>query len=82
MKKIPRDLEANVLIKLLQRKFDYEVSRQVGSHIRLTTHKNGQHHITIPNHNPIKLGTLNSILSDIAFHLKITKQQLLDVLFK
>jgi predicted RNA binding protein YcfA (HicA-like mRNA interferase family) len=49
MKKIPRDLEANGLIKLLHKKYNYEVSRQVGSHIRLTTTKNGQHHITIPN---------------------------------
>jgi predicted RNA binding protein YcfA (HicA-like mRNA interferase family) len=81
MKKIPRDLEANELIKLLHKRYNYEASRQAGSHIRLTTTKNGEHHITIPNHNQIKLGTLSSILTDIASHLNITKQQLLDELF-
>ncbi len=81
MKKIPRDLQANEFIKLLHNRCNYEVSRQVGSHIRLTTTKNGEHHITIPNHNPIKLGTLSSILTDIASHLNITKQELLDELF-
>ncbi len=81
MKKIPRDLEASELIELLHKRYNYEVSRQAGSHIRLTTTKNGQHHITIPNHNPIKLGTLSSILTDIASHLNIARQQLLDELF-
>jgi hypothetical protein len=28
-----------------------------GSHLRLTTDQNGQHHITIPNHDPLKIGT-------------------------
>jgi len=27
---------------------------QVDSHIRLTTLQNGEHHITIPNHDPLK----------------------------
>ena len=81
MKRTPRELAANDLIKLLHKRYTYEVSRRVGNHIRLTTTKNGEHHITIPNHNPIKLGTLSSILTDIASHLNITKQQLLDELF-
>ena len=81
MKKIPRNLEANELIKLLHKRYNYEVTGQVGSHIRLTTTTSGQHHITIPNHNPIKLGTLSSILTNIASHLNISKQQLLDELF-
>ena len=32
--------------------FGYEVSRQMGSHIRLTTQQNGEHHI-LPFHNMI-----------------------------
>ena len=78
--KIPRDLTGNDLIKKLN-KFDYQVTRQSGSHIRLTTSVNGEHHITIPNHDPLKIGTLSSILSDIAQHLKITKDELLQRLF-
>jgi predicted RNA binding protein YcfA (HicA-like mRNA interferase family) len=55
--KLPRDVSASELRSSL-RKFGYEVFRQKGSHIRLTTYSNGEHHLTIPNHNPIKLGTL------------------------
>ncbi len=43
--KIPRDISGRKFIRLLA-KYEYEVTRQVGSHIRLTTHRNGTHHIT------------------------------------
>ncbi len=56
--KLPRDISASELIKLLQ-KFSYTVFRQKGCHIRITTLLNGEHHITIPNHSSIKLGTLS-----------------------
>ena len=49
--------------------------------IRLTTEKNGQHHITIPNHNPLRLGTLSALLNDVAFHFHKTKELLIDELF-
>jgi predicted RNA binding protein YcfA (HicA-like mRNA interferase family) len=39
-----RNISANELIKATE-KLGYKVSRQVGSHLRLTTHINGQHHI-------------------------------------
>jgi predicted RNA binding protein YcfA (HicA-like mRNA interferase family) len=80
--KIPRDLSSKEFIKLLN-KIDYFESRQSGSHIRLTkTANNVSHHITIPNHNPIKTGTLNSIIKDISGHLEISKDELLIKLFK
>jgi predicted RNA binding protein YcfA (HicA-like mRNA interferase family) len=78
--KIPRDLSATELIALLK-PYKYEVTRQNGSHIRLTTQLNGTHHITIPNHNPIRIGTLAGILSEIAMHLQITKDELIKDLF-
>jgi predicted RNA binding protein YcfA (HicA-like mRNA interferase family) len=78
--KIPRDISAQQLIKLLQ-KLGYFITRQKGSHIRLTTTNNGEHHITIPNHNPIKLGTLSSIIGDIAAHFKQTKEEIAEKLF-
>ena len=78
--KIPRDLSGSDLIKLL-RKHGFEQTRQTGSHIRLTTYKEGEFHITIPNHSPIKIGTLSAILSDIAAHIKITKDELMFDLF-
>jgi predicted RNA binding protein YcfA (HicA-like mRNA interferase family) len=78
--KVPRDLSSDRLIQLLNR-FGYENTRQTGSHIRLTTQENGQHHITIPAHDPLKIGTLNSILRNVAEHLGLTKDELLEKIF-
>jgi predicted RNA binding protein YcfA (HicA-like mRNA interferase family) len=77
---LPRDIDSSKLIKAL-RKLGYETTRQSGSHIRLTTQQNGQHHITIPNHDPLKIGTLNAILTEVAQHLGIPKQELIERLF-
>ncbi len=79
--KLPRDISGQDLIKYLK-VYGYEVTRQSGSHIRLTTIKNGEHHITIPNHSPLKIGTLSSILADIATHFNLSKDQLITELFK
>ena len=80
MKKIPRDITGYELIKIIG-KFGYQITRQTGSHIRLTTSENGIHHITVPNHNPLKIGTLSNILSDIAEHFQLSKKELLEKLF-
>ena len=69
-------------VNKLFKKYEYRITRQTGSHIRLTTEYNGQHHITIPNHHPVKIGTLSAIISDIAIHLKISKDDLLNSLFE
>lgn len=75
--KLPRDLNGNDLAKLLH-KYGYTVTRQSGSHMRLTSSYMGNvHHITIPNHDPLKLGTLNSILNSVSAYLQITKDELL-----
>ena len=78
--KLPRDISASELIHLLQ-KLGYSVSRQKGSHIRITTLLNGEHHVTIPNHNPIKLGTLAFIINDVAAHFNKTKEGIAKDLF-
>ena len=75
--KLPRDIDATTLKQMLL-PLGYTVTRQTGSHLRLTTQNQGQHHITIPNHSPIKVGTLNSILRDIAEHLGVSRDELLD----
>jgi predicted RNA binding protein YcfA (HicA-like mRNA interferase family) len=79
--KIPRDVSYKDLINALE-KFGYKVSRQSGSHIRLTA-KIGEktHHITIPAHNPIKIGTLNSIINELSEVLQISKDELIERLF-
>ena len=78
--RIPRDLTGKELIKALG-KLGYAVTLQSGSHIRLSTSKNGTHHITIPDHRPIKVGTLAGILGDIAAHHQMTRDELLALLF-
>jgi predicted RNA binding protein YcfA (HicA-like mRNA interferase family) len=78
--KTPRDITANDLIKALK-SFGYEIVRQKGSHIRIKTELNGEHYETIPNHKPIKIGTLNAILSCIAEHFDMTKEELIEQIF-
>jgi len=79
--KLPRDLSGDELARALKR-FGYEVTRQSGSHMRLSSgFKGTQHHITIPAHAPLKVGTLSQILSDVAGYLELTRDQLAEKLF-
>jgi predicted RNA binding protein YcfA (HicA-like mRNA interferase family) len=63
--KLPRDVSGSELAKQLK-VFGYQITRQTGSHLRLTTSEGGEHHLTVPRHDPLKLGTLAGILSDVA----------------
>ena len=73
-------MKKTYLIKSLKH-FGYTVTRQTGSHIRLSTGQNGQHHITIPNHSPIKIGTLAAIIADVAIHFNKTKEEIQSEIF-
>jgi predicted RNA binding protein YcfA (HicA-like mRNA interferase family) len=78
--KIPRDISASELMRAL-RVFGYESVRQDGSHIRMTTTVGGTHHVTIPNHRPLKTGTLlGGVLKPVAAHHKLTVEELLSKL--
>ena len=82
MSKIPRDISGRELAKLLK-KYGYEINRETGSHIRLVSKfRYEEHKITVPDHHPIKIGTLNNILNDLADCLKIDKKELIKELFK
>ena len=74
--KLPRDVGGSELVKALSR-YGYQLTRQTGSHIRLTTHLKGIHHITIPAHASLRIGTLNAVLRDIAQHLKRDKADII-----
>jgi len=78
--KLPRDLSSDQLVRLLAR-FGYQVSRQTGSHMRLTTQQRGEHHVTIPRHAALRVGTLAGILADVAAHLGLSRDELLQELF-
>ena len=78
--KLPRDVSGVDLAKRLGR-LGYEVTRQTGSHLRLTTKERGRHHVTIPNHDPLRVGTLAGILGDVAGHFEISRDELIQRLF-
>jgi predicted RNA binding protein YcfA (HicA-like mRNA interferase family) len=78
--RLPRDITGIDLAKALA-KLGYRITRQTGSHIRLSTIEHGQHHITIPAHTPMKVGTLAAILSDVESHHKLARERLLKYLF-
>ena len=78
--RLPRDLSGMDLAKALGR-VGYRVVRQTGSHLRLTRDGSTQHHITIPAHDSLKIGTLASILSDVTDHLQLDRDKLIERLF-
>jgi len=78
--KIPRDISGVGLARLLSR-YGYQITRQTGSHLRLTTRQNGEHHVTIPSHPSLRVGTLGAILTEIADHLSKEKQTLIKELW-
>jgi predicted RNA binding protein YcfA (HicA-like mRNA interferase family) len=77
--KTPRNVSGPKLLKAL-RVFGYERIRQDGSHIRLSTQLEGEFHVTIPDHHPIKIGTFKSILKLVAAHHGLTVDELLEKL--
>ncbi len=80
--KLPRDVGGEELVRLLG-KYGYQIVRQSGSHMRLTSfRKGGEHHITIPRHRPLRVGTLSRILNDVASYLEMDRQKLIEELFK
>ncbi|OGO61105.1 MAG: hypothetical protein A2029_09635 [Chloroflexi bacterium RBG_19FT_COMBO_47_9] len=78
--RIPRDISGIELAKKLN-KYGYTITRQTGSHLRLTTFQNGEHHITIPQHSDLRVGTLSAILTDLADHLSMSRDDLITDLF-
>lgn len=78
--RLPRDVSGRHLVKRLAA-FGDGVTRQKGSHLRLTTLLRGEHHITIPDHESLRVGTLRSILGSIATHHGITVDELAGELF-
>jgi len=79
--KLPRDLSGDDLARALRR-YGYQITRQSGSHMRLSSSFKGtQHHVTIPAHSPLKIGTLSQILTDIAGYLELSRDQLANELF-
>lgn len=76
--KLPRDMDAAELIKALAR-LGYRPVRQSGSHIRLHC-GDPEHAITIPNHRPLRIGTLAAIITDVAEKREMERDALVRLL--
>lgn len=77
--RLPRDVSGPRLVTALRR-LGYEAVRQRGSHVRVTTHRNGEHHEVIPMHHPVKVKTLSSVLKSVAQHHDMSVEELLNEL--
>ena len=78
--RLPRDISGDDLAKRLSH-LGYVITRQSGSHMRLTTSAPREHHVTIPRHPALRVGTFAAILDEVASHLEITRDDVLARLF-
>jgi predicted RNA binding protein YcfA (HicA-like mRNA interferase family) len=76
--KLPRDLSGADLIKVLCKKFAYRQAHQEGSHVILETESPRRHRLAVPNHDPLRIGTLNAILRAVAEVQGVEKEAILD----
>lgn len=80
--RLPRNLSGDDLAGLLRRHYGYQFIRQRGSHMTLTTAiRDTKHSVTIPRHRQVNVGTLSSIVSDVAEHLGLTQDEVRQALF-
>lgn len=74
--RLPRDLSGRELARALGH-LGYHPRHQTGSHVRLTTSELGEHHVTIPLHEALRVGTLSAILADVSLHFGIDRDEVL-----
>ncbi len=75
--KLPRDLSGRELAAILCRHWGYMAVNQEGSHIILQTETPSRQRIPIPDHHPIRVGTLNNILRLVSQHKRVEKADIL-----
>ena len=75
--KLPRDLSGSEVVGALCRKWGYRIIHQVGSHVNLETDLPTQHRVVVPNHKVMRVGTLNTILKEVAEHKGVTREGVL-----
>ena len=78
--KVPRDLNGAQLVKVLCRDWGYHQVHQAGSHIILDTETPNHQRLAVPNHDPLRVGTLNAIVRAVANHKRADRQAVLDSL--
>jgi predicted RNA binding protein YcfA (HicA-like mRNA interferase family) len=75
--KIPRDVSGEHFADTLCRQWQYTKVHQAGSHIILETEDPAHQRIAIPDHHPLRLGTLLSILRAVAQHKGVTRDAII-----
>jgi len=75
--KLPRDLSGAELVRYLCRHHGYRQVNQEGSHVILQTTDPQPHRLAVPNHSPLRIGTLNAILRAVAAAKGIGKEDVL-----
>ena len=80
--RMPRDLSGMELVTLLRRRYGYNLVRQRGSHMRLVSTIMGyEHSVSVPRHNPVRVGTLDEIIGQVSGYLGIGQDELMQELF-
>lgn len=77
--KLPRGVSADRLIRALEQ-LGYARIRQKGSHIRLFHATAPAHSVSVPLHDPLKIGTFHGILAEVAQAQSVSVQDILDLL--
>lgn len=78
--KLPRDVYGRDLVAVLCRDWGYVKVNQVGSHIILQTDTPGHHRVSVPDHKPLRLGTFNAILREVATAKQTTREAIIATL--
>ena len=78
--RLPRQLSGDELASRLA-VLGYTITRQAGSHLRLTCQEPNEHHISIPRHDSLRVGTLAGILKELQDHHQISREELLTRVF-
>lgn len=75
--KLPRNLYGRDLAHVLCSRWSYTKVNQVGSHTILQTATPQHHRISIPDHKPLRIGTLNAILREVATVKGVSREDIL-----
>ena len=74
--KLPPGAGHERVVRLIER-LGYRLVRQTGSHMQFVHSGPPEHHLSVPRHRVVRIGTLHSILSDVADHLKMDMDDLI-----
>ena len=74
--KLPRDISGRKLAGVLTRRWGYVQVNQVGSHIILQTQTPQHHRLSVPDHSPLRIGTLNGILRSVAYTKGVSRDDI------